>query len=249
MLILALDTADARGSVAVLRDDAVVATLRHDGGEDYSSWLLPAVNKLAAVAGIGMADVDLYAVSAGPGSFTGLRVGLTAVKAWSEIHQRPIAAVSRLEAIATHVAEPKAWVAAFFDAHRKQIFGGLYRHQREGGGLELAGEEMVIRPEGFLAWVRERTQGAEVSWASLDPHLVRGDAGWSEFAAKGGAIAEVTPELAPTIGKIGLRMAQENRLTDALRLDANYVRRSDAELLWKGPAAPKLEPAHGTHGK
>jgi tRNA threonylcarbamoyladenosine biosynthesis protein TsaB len=247
MLILALDTADARGSLAVLRDDAVLATLRHDTGEDYSSWLLPAANKLAAQAGIGMADVDLYAVSAGPGSFTGLRVGLTAVKAWSEIHQRPIAAVSRLEAIATHVAEAEAWVAAFFDAHRKQIFGGLY--QRGRGGLELAGEEMVIRPEGFLAWVRERTQGAKVSWASLDPQAVLGEPAWSEFAAKGCVIAEVTPELAPAIGRLGRRMAQENRLTDALRLDANYVRRSDAELFWKGPAAPKPEAAYGTHSK
>ncbi len=247
MLILALDTADARGSLALLRDGAVIAKLRHDSTEDYSSWLLPAADKLAALAGIGMADVDLYAASAGPGSFTGLRVGLTAVKAWSEVHDRPIAAVSRLEAIATHVAGPQPWVAAFFDAHRKQIFGGLYH--RERGGLELAGEEMVIRPEGFLAWVREKTEGAEVSWASLDPEAVSGDAAWSEFAAKGCVIAEVSEELAPAVGRLGLRMAQENRLTDALRLDANYVRRSDAELFWKGPAAPRSEAARGTHGK
>ncbi|HZS70730.1 MAG TPA: tRNA (adenosine(37)-N6)-threonylcarbamoyltransferase complex dimerization subunit type 1 TsaB, partial [Candidatus Acidoferrum sp.] len=144
MLILAIDTADARGSLALLRDQAVVAMLAHDSSEDYSSWLLPAANQLAASVGIGLADVELYAACAGPGSFTGLRVGLTAVKAWSEIHSRPIAAVSRLETIATLVAEPQPWVAAFFDAHRKQVFGGLYRW--EGNTLRLAGEEMVITP-------------------------------------------------------------------------------------------------------
>lgn len=247
MLTLAIDTADARGSLALLRDQAVIGTLTHNSGEDYSSWLLFAANRLAGSVGAELADVDLYAACAGPGSFTGLRVGLTAVKAWSEIHDRPIAAVSRLEAIATLVAEPQPWVAAFFDAHRKQIFGGLYR--REGGDLELAGEEMVITPAGFLAWIREQTQDAGVSWASPDPQAISEEPGWSEFAAKGDEIAQIAPVLAPTIGRLGLRMAHENRLTDALRLDANYVRRSDAELFWKGPAAPSPKGAHGTHGK
>ena len=244
MLTLAIDTADSRGSVALLRDEAPIATVAHDSAEDYSSWLLPAASQLAARAGVRLPDVELYAVVGGPGSFTGLRVGLTTVKAWSEIHSRPIAAVSRLEAIASTVAGGEPWIATFFDAHRKQLFGGLYR--REAKCLTLVGEEMVIAPAGYLGWVQEQTQGAAVAWASLDPEVITRDPAWTGFAAQGHSVAQVSPMLAAVVGKLGLRMARQNSLTDALRLDANYVRRSDAELFWKGSAAPDSRSAHGT---
>ncbi|HET7259941.1 MAG TPA: hypothetical protein VFI75_09485, partial [Candidatus Acidoferrum sp.] len=73
VLVLAIDTCDLRGSVAVLRDDAVLALLVHETTEEYSSWLLPAVNQVLRQAGFGMDRVSAYAVSAGPGSFTGVR--------------------------------------------------------------------------------------------------------------------------------------------------------------------------------
>ena len=246
MLTLAMDTADRRGSLALLRDEALVACVAHETEEDYSTWLLPATDRLAATAGIRLSEVGLYAVCGGPGSFTGLRVGLTAVKAWSEVHNKPIAAVSRLEAIATVVAAEQSLIAAWVDAHRKQVFGGLYR--REAAGLRLVGEEMVIGAGGFLAWVRERSQGEGVSWSSLDPGAITQEAEWAGFAAEGARVTEVSAVLAPVIGQIGVRMARENRLTDALRLDANYVRRSDAELFWKGPSG-LAKIAHGTQGK
>src|ERR1700687_3048948 len=86
--------------IAVRRQGKVVSTVAHEGAEDYSSWLLPAVERALTAASITMPDVGLYAIAAGPGSFTGVRVGLTTVKAWSEVYARPIAAVSRLEALA-----------------------------------------------------------------------------------------------------------------------------------------------------
>jgi len=70
-----------------------------------------------------MEQVDAYAAAAGPGSFTGVRVGLTSVKAWAEVYGKRIAAVSRLEALAAEAPEETAWVAAFFNAQRGQVFG------------------------------------------------------------------------------------------------------------------------------
>src|SRR5271157_4710992 len=95
-----MDTCDARGSVALLDGQNVLATAIHDNGEDYSTWLLPAVNRVLSAAGHKLTDVDLYAAAAGPGSFTGIRIALTTVKAWNEVLGKPIAAVSRLEALA-----------------------------------------------------------------------------------------------------------------------------------------------------
>lgn len=233
MLTLAIDTADARGSLALLRDSHVLKVVRHDSPENYSSWLLPAIQELAS-SGASLRDVELYAVAGGPGSFTGLRVGLTAVKAWSEVHNRPIASVSRLEAMATEVEGSPPWIAVYADAHRGQVFGALYRRQRSG--LALVGEEMVISPQGFLSWVEEHAgKSAEnaTAWASLDPEIMRQQPAWPEEAE----VQPIDPVLAPAIGRLGLRMAQQGRATDALHLDANYVRRSDAEILWKGSPA------------
>src|SRR5260370_3836525 len=95
-----------------------------------------------------MEDVDAYAVAAGPGSFTGVRVGLTTVKAWSEVYGKRIAAVSRLEAMAAEAAPGSAWVAAFADARRGHAFGAIFQRDRER--LARAGEGMVIVPGKVL---------------------------------------------------------------------------------------------------
>lgn len=263
MILLALDTSDARGSVAVLRDEQILQTMAHETAEDYSSWVLPAVQRLLAANQLKMQDVEVYAVSTGPGSFTGLRIGLTSVKAWSEAYGAKIAAVSRLEAIASQAQPTTEFIAAFFDAQREQIFGGLFR--REGSSLQRVEDEMVIAPDGFLQWVSERTvaasgvvaqlypepqrrnaapqlgndgaTGVTVAWVSMDPEKLTHLEPWRAHADRGEAIQLSSHVLAPAIGRIGLQRAKEGHLIDALALDAQYVRRSDAEIFWKGHAA------------
>jgi len=232
VLILALDTSDARGGVALLRDTALLHTEPHATDEDYSSWLLPAVARTLATANLNMRDVDLYAVAAGPGSFTGVRVGLTTVKAWSEVYARPIAAVSRLEALAAEGTASAPYVAAFFDARRDQIFAALYR--RQGETLERIDEEMVIAPDKFLDWCIVEAGSAHIDWVSTDPRCLTQTQPWSSRLVLHESVQQVSPLLAPRIGHIGYRLAQRNQLTDALTLDANYVRRSDVELFGRG---------------
>jgi tRNA threonylcarbamoyladenosine biosynthesis protein TsaB len=234
VLLLALDTCDARGSVAILRDESVLQTEPHTTAEDYSSWLLPAVTRVLTSVGLALQDIDLYAVAAGPGSFTGVRVGLTTVKAWSEVYGRRIAAVSRLEAIASESQAASACVAAFIDARRDQIFAALYR--RQAASLERVDEEMVIAPDKFLDWCTAHTRSEKIAWVSTDPNCLTQTQLWTSRFAVSETVQEVSPLLAPRIGQIGYRLALQNHLTDALSLDANYVRRSDAEILWKGPS-------------
>src|SRR5580704_5644306 len=100
MIVLAIDTCEARGSVAVLNDDAILRAVTHTSGEEYSTWLLPVVDEALEFARTTLAEVDVFAVTSGPGSFTGVRIGLTTVKAWSEVFSKPIVALTRLEAIA-----------------------------------------------------------------------------------------------------------------------------------------------------
>jgi tRNA threonylcarbamoyladenosine biosynthesis protein TsaB len=231
VLLIALDTCDSKGSVAVLRDAAALHTIVHESSDDYSSWLLPAVQAVLQATGIALADLDAYAVAAGPGSFTGVRVGLATVKAWSEVYGHPIAAVSRLEALATLASEAAPYVAAFADGRRGQLFAAMYR--RCDGALERLEEEMVIAPERFVAWAAETAGSDRIEWISADPNCLVETPLWAERRSVGETLQTVSPFLAPAIGRLGYRLALENRLTDALSLDANYVRRTDAEVLWK----------------
>jgi len=235
MLTLALDTCDARGSVALLRDSTVLASAPHDCPDDYSIWLLPAVDRILAAARVRLTDIDLFAVAAGPGSFTGVRAGLTTVKAWVEVFGRPAVAVSRLEALAEQAPPASELVAAFVDARREQLFAALF--QRNAKGFALVGEQSLLSPQDLLESVAQQADGRPIAWVSLDPQaLIRAPA-WSARASLGESVLPADPVLAPVIARLALRAAARGRSVGALALDANYLRRPDAELFWKGSAA------------
>jgi tRNA threonylcarbamoyladenosine biosynthesis protein TsaB len=233
--VLAIDTCDARGSVALLRDRAVVRIVAHESQEDYSTWLLPAVGECLEGSGLQVKDVDAYAAAAGPGSFTGVRVALTTVKAWSEVYGKPIVAVSRLEAMAVEIATETSWVAAFANAQRGQVFGAVYR--RNGKGLVRSGDEMVIAPGKFVEVAAELANGDRISWVSTDAECVVSEEAWKAREILGEKVECVSSVRAPMIGKVGLEALAKGLFTDALALDANYVRRPDAEIFWKGNVA------------
>ena len=235
VIVLAIDTCDSRGSVAIIREGALASLLVHEAGVEYSSWLLPAVGRVLVQAGLGMGDVHGYAVAAGPGSFTAVRIGLTTAKAWAEVYGKPVAAVSRLEAIASQSTGSTPFVAAFMDAQRSQIFGAVYRHA--GDELVRVGDEVVIAPEKFVESAAELAGGSKIAWVSPDTALLASLPAWKSKEHAGESLKDASATLAGIIGQIGLNRLQQGKATDALTLDANYVRRSDAEIFWKGGAA------------
>lgn len=232
MITLAVDTSERRGSVAVRRDGRTVAARLHQAS-DYSSWLLSAVGEVFREAAIAMGSVELLAVATGPGSFTGVRVGLTTVKAWAEVYRKCVVGVSRPEAMA-RLAEHSGFVAANYDAQRGQIFGGLYRWV--GGGMVQVETEMVISPGGFLAFVEEHAGRNRVQWVSLDPELITSAQHWRARERCGDRLIACPADVASLVGELAEERAWRGESTDPLKLDANYVRRSDAEIFWKGPA-------------
>ena len=220
----------------------------HEDDQDYSIWLLPAVEQALQSAGHEMADVELYAAAAGPGSFTGIRIALTTVKAWNEVFHRPIASVSRLEALASramghHVPEvPPEFVAAFTDAGRGQLYAAVYRRQgrEQAERLQRIGDESVVSPAELVRWAAEIAGDTAMAWSSLDTESLAAEPEWQSRASKGEILEQMSPVQAPAIGRLGLKLSAQNQLTDALRLDANYIRRPDAEVKWKGYSKPVL---------
>jgi tRNA threonylcarbamoyladenosine biosynthesis protein TsaB len=234
VIVLAIDTCDSRGSVAALRDEAVLNVIAHDSQEDYSTWLLPAIGECLVGSGLQMEDVEAYAAAAGPGSFTGVRVALATVKAWAEVYGKRIAAVSRLEALAAEVSGGAPWVAAFAGANRGEVYGAVYR--LKGAGLARVGEEMVIAPGKFVEAAAELAKGESISWVSTDAECVVSEEAWKARETRGEKVECVSSVRAPMIGRVGMAALAEGRFTDVLALDANYVRRPDAEVFWKDAA-------------
>jgi tRNA threonylcarbamoyladenosine biosynthesis protein TsaB len=237
VLVLALDTSSPSGSLAVLRDEKVVGVVSTATGEVYSSRMFRELEFLLGELSLRMEEFELFAVAAGPGSFTGLRVGLAAVKGWAEVYRKPIAAVSALQAVAVQARSNAALIVPVFDARRGQLYFGLYRRAAgEASGQSrfvLDGEEYVMMPAEFFEALRARAGGAQFVIVTPQPELFSGVASRDEIAALKATVEPASSVLAPFIGQLGFQQAQRGELADPLTLDANYVRRTDAELHWK----------------
>jgi len=216
------------------RDDVVLADAVHDSEEDYSTWLMPAVDGVLKKAGLTLAEVNAFGVAAGPGSFTALRVGLTTVKAWGEVYVKPIVPVSRLVLIAAQALRGTEHVAAWADAHRGQVFGAVYR--RSENGLERIGDEIVVEPGRFVQMAAELASGKKIAWASADPDCLFNTQEWKAREALEEGFEPVSHSFAIAVARNAAVKVVSGQFTDALGLDADYVRRPDAEIFWKGRA-------------
>lgn len=230
MLSLAIDTSTLAGSIAVLRDDYVLGMVGASADETYSSRLFRHLRFLLAELHLSLDQFDFFSVASGPGSFTGLRVGLAAVKGWAEAFSKPVAGVSALAAVASQATAQAPLVVSLIDARRGQVFGAVY--ERKGQELVLRGEERVLTPEEFFASLGEWVGEEPVAFATPAPEVIETSLAQSAFRSR--PVERVSPLVAASLGRLGYRRAVRGELDDALVLDANYVRRSDAELKWKG---------------
>jgi hypothetical protein len=115
------------------------------------------------------------------------------------------------------------------------MFAAIYRWRDDG--LERIEEEMVVEAASFLRMAAAVGGCERIAWVTLDPELITCVEGWKARAAIGDSVQRVEGDLADKIGEVAEERARREEFTDPLELDANYVRRSDAEIFWKGPAA------------
>jgi tRNA threonylcarbamoyladenosine biosynthesis protein TsaB len=229
VLTLALDTSSPTGSLAVLRDEKVIGVVSTLAEETYSSRMFRHLEFLLKELSLKLTDFDLYAVAAGPGSFTGLRVGLAAAKGWAEVYSKPVVGISVLEAIAAQSHSTATVLVAASDARRGEVYFGAYRRGKDS--LALEGEECVSRPEEFLQTIGARPGSAEFAIVSPSPEMLIGALSRIEMERLPlPRVERVSSVLAPAIGQLGYLRAKAGNVADALTLDANYIRRTDAEV-------------------
>ena len=219
-LVLAVDTTHEYGSIALLRGAESLQEVELHAPTGFAHVLYPHLAELLARHGVRAAEVDCFAAAAGPGSFTGVRVGLACVKGLAEATGRSAAAISNLQALACFGTGE--WRAVVLDARRGEVYGAVY--DRAG---QLAAPETVAPLAGWLAGL----PGLELEFVSPDFAPFAAALTGTRFADS--KVVAAPRAIAAAVGRLAVARFLAGEAQDPAALDANYVRRSDAELLWK----------------
>jgi tRNA threonylcarbamoyladenosine biosynthesis protein TsaB len=211
MRVLAVDTTSAFGSIALFADGAVVEEVPMHSPDGFSQTLFDAIKRLLERHEWTIRDIDLFASASGPGSFTGVRVGLTAIKGLAEATSRSAVAVSNLMALAACATTPVRAVVA--DARRGEVYGAVF------DASLIAIQAEVVMP--FATWIEGLPNDVgEIISPDFTP-----------FRASLSKPIQVIEQR--TLAAAVARIAATMQGSDPAALDANYVRRADAELNWK----------------
>jgi tRNA threonylcarbamoyladenosine biosynthesis protein TsaB len=219
MLTLSVDTTAEFGSIALADASGPREEVLLHAPRGFSNVLFGAIEDLLARQNVELQEIDLFAGASGPGSFTGVRVGLAAIKGLAEVLGKRAIAISNLEALADFGATNAR--AVLIDARRGEVYAALY----DGAGNPLVPE--VVTPfEDFLTVLPK----GDIEWISQDFAPFLPALAGARFAA--GALREAPRAIAGVIARIAIRRAAQGLVWDPAAIEANYVRRSDAELLY-----------------
>ncbi len=219
-LILAIDTTHESGSLALARGGEVLEEVLVRAPEGFGQVLFGRLGELLERQGLHIAEIDGFAAASGPGSFTGVRIGLACVKGLAEATGKPAVGVSNLAAMATFGSAPLR--ATLLDARRGDVYGAVY----DAGGTAVAPE--TVGP--FPAWIASLPEG-EIEFIAADFAPFAPALAGTRFARA--AVTAAPLALAGAVGRIAGERLRAGCAQDPAALDANYVRRSDAELFWK----------------
>ncbi len=228
MRVLALDTSTRTGSLAVVEDGRIIVERGGDGSRTQTERLPNDIVDMLRSIGRTTTDVDLFAVASGPGSFTGLRTGIATIQGLAFVHNKRVAPISVLRALAEAAVSGLAIgarVGAWMDAHRREVFSGLYEVLLPAEhGIALLGE-IEAPMVGTAADTLERWSGMGL------PVRICGDGVMTYQALLPGSIEAVPPPLlAGTIGRLAIASHNARGTVPPAGVQPLYVRRPDVEL-------------------
>jgi len=225
--ILAVDTCCAAATAAVLDGEILVAQTVINDGKMRSENLMPQIERMLALCGTGISGIDVFAAAAGPGSFTGVRIGVAAVKAMASVDRRPCVGVSTLRALANNLPFSDGVICPILDARRDQVYNALFKY--ENGRLErLCPDRALALPE-LLGELESEYAKLPVSFVGDGVPVYR-----EELSRRLGERARFAPphlcmNLAGSAAEIAMEMAKRGETVPYGDLVPNYVRLSQAE--------------------
>ncbi|HVP64219.1 MAG TPA: tRNA (adenosine(37)-N6)-threonylcarbamoyltransferase complex dimerization subunit type 1 TsaB [candidate division Zixibacteria bacterium] len=238
MIILGIDTCGREGSLALVRSDDNSSEMLEQvslAGRTYSAQVIPQLAAALERQKLAKDAIDLYAVASGPGSFTGLRVGIATVKALADVFAKPVVEVSVLEAMAYCSTKRAGRVVAVLDAQRAEVYVGEYE---VGGNLPKLEREVLMSQAEFVAsFSVVPPHSSNRSLNGAPAYVITSDESVFAFLSQAGVASELIERpSAALIAEIGAHKLRAGITVAPELLDANYIRRSDAEIF----SAPKL---------
>lgn len=223
MKILAVDTATKSCSAAVIDGDSLLADLTTVDDQTHSRHLLNIIDTVMGRAGLKIAQVDGFAVSIGPGSFTGLRIGIASVKGLAFSLAKPVVGVSSLETLAFQCRQNPYLICPVLDARKQEVYFCHYRGRK--GKLEKENQERVASPAEAIRGIREPCLFVG-NGAKLYQELIStGLGGLAHFAAEKQHTIQ-----ASAVARLSLPRFKRQETDDVHLLVPHYIRQSDAEL-------------------
>lgn len=229
-LLLGFDTSHRKGSVALARGDDLLSECLFDAADTHSATLMPAIDAALRMAKVTITDIEVFAVTIGPGSFTGLRIGLATVKAFAAVRRRPVLYATSLEVLAAAFPFSERPVFPVIDAHKGEVYGALY-DTRGGVPVQIV-PPFAARPDGIAEAVGGRGP-LLLCGTGLEKH---GDLLLS--AAPQESVAAERRWSVPSAGLLALLVRDRDPVPyDRLfSLEPRYIRAPDARL----PSSSKL---------
>ncbi len=226
MNILGIETSTATGSVAIMSEDGLVAQYTLNIEITHSERLMAAVDRVLSDLRFSLRDIDGFAVSIGPGSFTGLRVGLSTVKGLSFAARKPVAAVPTLRGLAWNLACSAYPVCPMLDARKKQVYAAIFRY--EGTALFQEKPETAISLPDLFKMISVKTVFTGEAAFIYRKEIENALGGLAVFAPHA-----LSRPSAASIAELGLEMITKGELADIDGLAPMYIRRPEAEVAWE----------------
>lgn len=231
MKILAIDTSTMLGGIAIMDESLLIAESRLNVRSTHSERLMTEIERCLKQSGIKISDIDAFAVAAGPGSFTGLRIGLSTVKGFSYATGKPIVSVPTLEALAWNFPYSKYPVCTMLDARKKEVYAALFKWE-EGNFIRLLNATSA-KPEEFARDALRVMHDDKFIFAGEGAALY-GDKIIEVMGEKAiFASPEKTVPSPANVAVLGLKKAKAGEFSEPISLIPIYIRKSEAEVKWK----------------
>lgn len=225
MKVLAIDTSTVIAAVAVMDDEKLLGEYSINNKKTHSQKLMVMVNEIMKNLDLKTSDIDIFAASIGPGSFTGLRIGVATAKAMAYAMNKPVVGVPTLDALAYNIVTSRSVICPILDARNNQVFTALY--ESDGKKLEKMTDYMGITVSELVEFIRQNDMQVIFTGDAVDLHMeyFKSELGENcEFAPLGSRL-----QRGASVAELAIQMAKEGKLSDSFELVPFYLRKSQAE--------------------
>ncbi|RBP44120.1 tRNA (adenosine(37)-N6)-threonylcarbamoyltransferase complex dimerization subunit type 1 TsaB [Garciella nitratireducens] len=225
MKLLALDSSSIVATVALMEEDKLIGEIILNHRKNHSEKLVPIIHRLLEEVEMDIQEIDAFGVCIGPGSFTGIRIGVSTAKALAQVGNKPLIGISTLEGLAFNLPYCKGIICPILDAQRNQIYTGLYKW--EGNQMYSIEKEQAIGVEEWIEKIQDRNEHIHFVGDGVEKFI-------SFFQERLKDRVSVTPSTvkmprASSIGALAMDKIQRGKITEYKEIVPNYIRKSQAE--------------------